>query len=306
MQSENQLIQAFTGNSCLQESSDEQWAAITAKYPAFTLGHYFSAKKQLTEQKANPGSDKQAQNRSLQQATATHFNDILWLDYLLKQDFSAVKAIQSFEQMPVLEQAKSSDKAHSASIHTNSTNNKEQTHEPLPGNAEVQEIIPNSVAASTSEVEVEASGPESNRLTAVLSAQLADFKKPLKEDARLEVEREPLYKVDYFASQGISFLKNQDGLDKKVRKFTDWLKEMKQQKPDNNGVPKLNTTPQEEAQAAQKAEASLKIAPIWTESMAEVLINQGKSAQAREVYQKLSLLYPEKSAYFASKIDLLQ
>jgi len=40
--------------------------------------------------------------------------------------------------------------------------------------------------------------------------------------------------------------------------------------------------------------------------MAEVLINQGKSVQAREVYQKLSLLYPEKSAYFASKIDLLQ
>jgi len=306
MQSEKQLIQAFTGKSCLQDSSAHQWAEITAKYPAFTLGHYFRAKKQLTEQKANPAADKQAQNRSLQQAAATHFNDILWLDYLLKQDFSPVEAIQSTKQAPVLEPAKSGDKAHSAPFHTNSTNNKGETLEPLTGNAAVQEVIPNSVAATTNEVEVEAPAPQSNRLTAVLSAQLADFKKPLKEDARLEVEREPLYKVDYFASQGISILKNQDGLDKKVRKFTDWLKEMKQQTPDNNGVPKLNTTPQEEAQAAQKAEASLKIAPIWTESMAEVLISQGKSAQAREVYQKLSLLYPEKSAYFASKIDLLQ
>ena len=73
-----------------------------------------------------------------------------------------------------------------------------------------------------------------------------------------------------------------------------------------NITPKLNTTPEQEKEAADKAEQSLLNTPVWTESMAEILAGQGKVSQAREVYQKLSLLYPEKSSYFASKIDLLQ
>ena len=37
--------------------------------------------------------------------------------------------------------------------------------------------------------------------------------------------------------------------------------------------------------------------------MAEVLLQQSKNHKAIEVYQKLSLLNPSKSAYFAAKID---
>ena len=142
-----------------------------------------------------------------------------------------------------------------------------------------------------------------NRLASLLQAQAADFKKPVSKSELLPTETEPLYKTDYFASQGILYAKSQDALGRKVKKFTDWLKDIKKT---NSGAPQLNTTEAEEKQAAAQANASLKIEEVLTEPMAEVLAQQGKQAQAIELYKKLSLLYPEKSAYFAAKINSLQ
>ena len=45
---------------------------------------------------------------------------------------------------------------------------------------------------------------------------------------------------------------------------------------------------------------------IVTEAMAEALVLQGKHTRAIEVYEKLSLLYTSKTAYFATKIDHLK
>jgi len=45
---------------------------------------------------------------------------------------------------------------------------------------------------------------------------------------------------------------------------------------------------------------------LVSESVAEVYIRQGKKEKAIEMYQKLILLNPEKSVYFAHKIDILQ
>lgn len=45
---------------------------------------------------------------------------------------------------------------------------------------------------------------------------------------------------------------------------------------------------------------------INNETMAEVYIRQNKHGKAIEIYEKLSLLYPEKSVYFASKIEKLK
>ena len=45
---------------------------------------------------------------------------------------------------------------------------------------------------------------------------------------------------------------------------------------------------------------------VITETMAEVLLKQGKRSQAIDLYRKLSLLHPEKSVYFASRIDELK
>jgi hypothetical protein len=51
---------------------------------------------------------------------------------------------------------------------------------------------------------------------------------------------------------------------------------------------------------------SLDAADIITESMAEVWLKQGNKEKASDVYNKLSLRHPAKSAYFAAKIEALK
>ncbi len=166
---------------------------------------------------------------------------------------------------------------------------------------EEKENTDNDETAITEKPETDAIGE--NRLSSMLQAHAADFVKPVSKDQRLAIDTEPLYKIDYFASQGIIYTKQQDALGNKVKRFTDWLKDIKKT---SSGAPQLNTTEEEEKQAADKAIASLKVEEILTEPMAEVLIQQNKTVQAIELYKKLSLLYPEKSAYFATKINSLQ
>jgi hypothetical protein len=45
---------------------------------------------------------------------------------------------------------------------------------------------------------------------------------------------------------------------------------------------------------------------VLTEAMAEAFAQQGKNIRAIDTYEKLSLLNPAKSAYFAAKIDSLK
>ena len=63
--------------------------------------------------------------------------------------------------------------------------------------------------------------------------------------------------------------------------------------------------PVAENEVITKADGSNTITEVITEAMAEVLIKQGKKGQAIQVYDKLSLIYPEKRHYFASLIDTL-
>ncbi len=113
---------------------------------------------------------------------------------------------------------------------------------------------------------------------------------------------EPLHTSDYFASVGIKFneeVKPGDKLGKQLKSFTDWLKTMK--KIHNDQLP-----PQSEQSVIviqKMAEKSNTEDEVLTEAMADVLLQQGKSVKAIEVYKKLSLLNPSKSAYFAAKID---
>ena len=116
---------------------------------------------------------------------------------------------------------------------------------------------------------------------------------------------EPLHITDYFASLGIKLSEEQksdDQLGKQLKSFTDWLKTMK--KTNFNKLPEI--TEQLEAVVQKLAETSNNPAEVITESMAEVLIQQGKRKKAFEVYEKLSLQNPAKSAYFANKIESLK
>jgi len=116
---------------------------------------------------------------------------------------------------------------------------------------------------------------------------------------------EPLYTVDYFASQGIRLQQEQlgtDSLSKQVKTFTQWLQSMKK----IYHTAQLETPKTEDKTISHLADASNEAEEILTETMAEVLLQQGKKTQAIRIFEKLSLLHPEKSHYFASRISALK
>jgi hypothetical protein len=116
---------------------------------------------------------------------------------------------------------------------------------------------------------------------------------------------EPLYSIDYFASQGIRLQQDQlgtDNLSKQVKTFTQWLQSMK--KIYHSNQPDVQKT--EDRTISHLADASNESDDILTETMAEVLLHQGKKNQAIRIWEKLSLLHPEKSHYFASRISELK
>ncbi|BFG69680.1 hypothetical protein KACHI17_05610 [Sediminibacterium sp. KACHI17] len=144
------------------------------------------------------------------------------------------------------------------------------------------------------------------KLSDLLSEQLADFKKPVDSAAQLEIETERLHTIDYFASQGIKIDLSkipQDKLTSQLRKFTDWLKQMKHVP---NEPADLGTGSDLEQAVALIAENSNESREVVTETMAEVLEKQGQLDKAIQLYIKLSFINPEKSAYFAAKIQQLK
>jgi hypothetical protein len=116
---------------------------------------------------------------------------------------------------------------------------------------------------------------------------------------------EPYHTIDYFASQGIKLTLDenpQDKLGKQLKSFTEWLKVMRRlPQKDREVVP--DRVMEEAIQTS--AAHSIQGKDVLTETMAEVLAKQGMREKARAVYEKLSLLNPDKRAYFAAKIEQL-
>ncbi len=119
---------------------------------------------------------------------------------------------------------------------------------------------------------------------------------------------EPFHTVDYFASQGIKPTAAADGTDKlslQLKSFTAWLKTMKKvdTKLPENDMPTATTA---DITVVNMAENSLNNNEILTETMADVLVKQGKTNAAITMYEKLSLQDSNKSAYFAEIIKDLK
>ena len=114
-----------------------------------------------------------------------------------------------------------------------------------------------------------------------------------------------MHTVDYFASQGIKITEEpvtNDKLGNQMKSFTAWLKSMKKLHSSNLGEPNAAT----EKLIQNSAEESNINTEVLTEAMAEVLIKQDKKEKAIEMYNKLSLINPSKSAYFAAKIETIK
>lgn len=145
-----------------------------------------------------------------------------------------------------------------------------------------------------------------DKLSSLLQEQAAAFEKPVDESvAEVPIETLPLHRVDYFESQGIKLdeEKPNDKLGKQLRRFTDWLKQMKSINPSPT---ELRSDEAGEQQVQHIAQHSNDAEEVVTETMAEVLLKQGKPEQAINIYEKLSFINPSKSAYFAAKIKELK
>jgi len=135
---------------------------------------------------------------------------------------------------------------------------------------------------------------------------LPEFKIEPIDPSKAELKFEPYHTIDYFASQGIKYKEEEKPKDKfsqQLKSFTEWLKVLKQA-PVSAIV--QNIPANSEQKVEQLAGQSLEDREVVTETMAEVWAKQGNKAKAIEIYNKLSLLDPSKSPYFAAKIEELK
>jgi hypothetical protein len=150
---------------------------------------------------------------------------------------------------------------------------------------------------------IEAESPKLDTIDDTKKADVAIPKPVIPESSANEpLAFEPYHVVDYFASQGIKVDINdlpKTQLDRQMKSFTQWLKTMKRVVPQESSAV---SDPVVDAQAT----TSLIKEDIITEAMAEVLEKQGMNKKAIEVYEKLILLYPEKSTFFATRIKDLK
>lgn len=128
----------------------------------------------------------------------------------------------------------------------------------------------------------------------------------IEKESSNELAFEPFHTVDYFASQGIKLSQQEatdDKIGKQLKSFTEWIRSMKRLPATELAK---NVNPDIEKKVENLAVASVEEANVVTEAMAEVWEKQGNTQKAIEVYNKLSLIYPAKRAYFAAKIEQLK
>ena len=115
----------------------------------------------------------------------------------------------------------------------------------------------------------------------------------------------PLYTEDYFAFTRTRLPEHIDN-DKpptmeQVRSFTGWLRMMKRTPPEETSAEEATGKTDPESK-----DTSLRSREVVTESMAGIWEQHGQPEKAIDIYEKLILLNPEKSTYFAAKIRALK
>jgi hypothetical protein len=275
---------------------------ITLQYPYFSPAHFF-----LLQQLKETDADYNGQAAK----TALLFNNPHWLYFQLQQT-TAVK------QTPVIAMF---DNNTAINVESNVPQLKMEEAKPAEFTnnqpAEKEVILENNEAAVApfAETAAEELNSDNDDDTSVLVNEntslpaeeipeinlAASIKKAENENAPAF---EPMHMVDYFASQGIKLSDEAlatDKLGKQLKSFTEWLKTMKK-------IHTNTTTTSEGTDVAVQAmaEKSNIENEVITEAMAGVFARQGKTAKAIELYEKLSLLNPPKSAYFAAQIKKLK
>ena len=289
----NQLVKSLLQKDSIEQCSIQELQQYADKHP------YFGAAQLLLAKKMKAENDEQFNNQL--QKTFLFFHNPLWVENLLNETGNA-KITMPEHPIPVQEKTEPIIE--------------QEINIPVAPPVEINEPVTNTFIAeeekNESEHFVAASAIEVE--APVISEQAVE--EPMMSIPAIKIEPfdptkatftfEPYYTVDYFASLGIKFKeedKPKDKFGQQLKSFTDWLKIMKRL-PISEII--KNTQPAAEQKVDQLAEHSIQDRDVVTEAMAEVWEKQGNAAKAIEIYNKLSLLDPLKSIYFAAKIEGLK
>lgn len=278
----------------LKETSTEELLQLTEQYPFFAPAHFLLAAKK--KQTNDAGVYEQIQKASV------YFNEPLWFHYQLQQ-FSS-------QEKPFIK-----EELQTETTILNTKSAEAEIEQPMPGALADETDIALDAEAIIKAEELKEEETLINEteieLNAKASIEAADINETQTEIQTIEKANEPVFTfepyhtVDYFASMGIKLKEEKlenDQLGQQVKSFTQWLRSMKKIYVEEKQ--ELDTVHEQEV--VNKAKESNQQTEVLTETMADILIKQGKLANATELYHKLSLLHPEKSAYFASRIEELK
>jgi hypothetical protein len=285
----------------LNDCSLEELEQLTRQYPYFAPAQLLLAKKLSVEQNESPAYNEQVQRTSL------YFPNRVWLDHLLTDynDTNTAKINSRHEPLPMPAEENTAEMPIDELAKQEPTVGIPAEIEAEPA-AVINEVITEPVSSvEQADNEIKESGDTMNKeefpapdLPAIESSTLNNPIEPANEKLTFE----PYHTVDYFASQGIRFReeeKPKDHFSAQLKSFTEWLKLLKKSSPAEIAA---TTDPNAEKKVEQMAEFSLAERHVITEAMAEVWKKQGNKVRAEEIYRKLSLLDPSKTAYFAAKI----
>ena len=263
----NDLIQSVAGKPSLQDCSLYELQQLVNQYPYFGPAQFLLVKK-LKEENSSQLKDYIGK-------AGLYFQDTLWYNQLLHEAVGKLTVDQK------------------------------TTAEPAPWPSPAMEP-PTTFEEVVDQAKQVPGDHESQNSEPELLVEIPKPKFEPIEASNAELTFEPYHTVDYFASQGIKEPeepKPQDRFTQQLKSFTEWLKVMKKLPLAEiaSGV-----TASDEIKVEQMAEHSIDDREVVTETMAEVWEKQGNHEKARETYEKLSLLNPAKSSYFAAKIEHLK
>ena len=308
------LVRSIFQKESLDDCSLDELQAMAHQYSYFTPVQFLLAEKLKA-------TDENLYREQLQKLSL-HFNNPLWLDYLLSSGETEESIMQaksetseiskeevvgstnetgSFESTTSIEEQNVPVIVHDEA--TKATNEAVEQVNDEPGSIETnEEGLADEQNHADSANETPSSYTEANE-THIAMPPLPDLNQ---EPTETELSFQPYHTVDYFASQGIKFVPEEKPVDrfgKQLKSFTEWLKTMKRL-PQTEVLKTTDIASEEKVE--QMAEHSIDEGEVITETMAEVWVKQGNREKAIETYNKLSLLNPDKSAYFASLVEQLK
>ena len=301
-------LQYYFNQTGFQEVTVQDLEQLAARYPYIGILQYLLLKKMKEEKKDNV--EKQWQK------TLLYFQNPYYLDSLVhRTKTEPVLAVQPSSQpepspVPAQQQEPLSSSAEPV---------KQKLVKELSSELADALALAKAIAQSATEPETLVFSPAEQELPTLEDSGPALREDLLQKESPIRIPSlkdlgpvtddmpsfEPYHTIDYFASQGIK-LGNElpkDKLGRQLKSFTEWIRTMKKL-PQTAIEEKLLKSGQGETIEALAAD-SIETKEILTETMAEVLLKQGDKARAADIFRKLSLAHPDKSAYFATRIEQL-